>query len=88
MTRVDPDPTEQQTGLNTVKSPGNQPQWIAADALQAAFPTDSRMRQKAKEAVIKLETGKKHVPKSKPKYIEVGDDDCGEDFTSIAWVDA
>eukprot|EP00975_Prorocentrum_lima_P021825 4597794-Prorocentrum_lima.AAC.1 len=45
------------------------------------------MRQKAKEAAIKLETGKKDVPKSKPKHIEFGDDDCGEDYTSIAWVD-
>eukprot|EP00975_Prorocentrum_lima_P031190 6548214-Prorocentrum_lima.AAC.1 len=66
MTRKDPDPSEQQAGLKNVKEPGDEPQWIAADTLQAAFPTDSRMRQKAKEAAIKLETGKKHVPKSKP----------------------
>eukprot|EP00975_Prorocentrum_lima_P040877 8586744-Prorocentrum_lima.AAC.1 len=69
MTRKDPDPTEQQAGLEDAKAPESEPHWIAADALQAAFPTDSRMRQKAKEAAIKLETGKKHIPKSKPKHI-------------------
>eukprot|EP00975_Prorocentrum_lima_P061166 12823034-Prorocentrum_lima.AAC.1 len=26
--------------------------------------------------------------KSKPKHIELGNDDCGEDLSSIAWVDA
>eukprot|EP00975_Prorocentrum_lima_P057573 12072386-Prorocentrum_lima.AAC.1 len=60
MTRKDPGPSEQQAGTKNVKEPGNEPQWIATDTLQAAFPTDSRMRQKAKEAAIKLETGKKH----------------------------
>eukprot|EP00975_Prorocentrum_lima_P063553 12892222-Prorocentrum_lima.AAC.1 len=29
----------------------------------------------------------KYVPKSKPKHIEFGEDDCGEDLSSIAWVD-
>eukprot|EP00975_Prorocentrum_lima_P059228 12418183-Prorocentrum_lima.AAC.1 len=44
------------------------------------------MRQKAKEEAIKLEIGEKYIPKSKPKHIEFGNDDCGEDLSSIAWV--
>eukprot|EP00975_Prorocentrum_lima_P044412 9308005-Prorocentrum_lima.AAC.1 len=44
------------------------------------------MRQKAKEAAIKLGTAEKYVPKSKPKHIEFGDDNGGEDLSSIAWV--
>eukprot|EP00975_Prorocentrum_lima_P066330 12908633-Prorocentrum_lima.AAC.1 len=66
MTRKDPDHFDQQIGPEKVERPGAKPRWIPTDTLQAAFPTDSRMRQKAKEAVIELETGKKHVPKSKP----------------------
>eukprot|EP00975_Prorocentrum_lima_P004246 921848-Prorocentrum_lima.AAC.1 len=34
-----------------------EPCWIPEDALQAAFPTEQRMRQKAKEEVVKLEIG-------------------------------
>eukprot|EP00975_Prorocentrum_lima_P032935 6916255-Prorocentrum_lima.AAC.1 len=44
------------------------------------------MRQPATHETIKLETGEKHKPETKPKDIEVGDDDCGEDLSSIAWV--
>eukprot|EP00975_Prorocentrum_lima_P063653 12892798-Prorocentrum_lima.AAC.1 len=40
------------------------------------------VRQKAKEAAVKVEAGEKYVLKSKPKHIEFGDDDCGEDLSS------
>eukprot|EP00975_Prorocentrum_lima_P029058 6103531-Prorocentrum_lima.AAC.1 len=60
MTRKDPDPVERQADFEDDKAQRSEPLWVVADALQAAFPTDSRMRHKAKEAAIKLETGKKH----------------------------
>eukprot|EP00975_Prorocentrum_lima_P031755 6668362-Prorocentrum_lima.AAC.1 len=44
-----------------------------------------RREYKAKEEAVKLETGEKYKPKSKPKHIAFGDDDCGEDLSSIAW---
>eukprot|EP00975_Prorocentrum_lima_P038727 8133855-Prorocentrum_lima.AAC.1 len=44
------------------------------------------MRHRAKEEAIKLQIGEKYKPKSKPKQLEFGDDDCGEDRSSIAWV--
>eukprot|EP00975_Prorocentrum_lima_P021264 4477643-Prorocentrum_lima.AAC.1 len=45
------------------------------------------MIQKAKQEAVKLETGEKYKPKTKPKNIEFGNDDCGEDLSSIAWVE-
>ena len=48
-----------------------------------AFPTEARMKQKAKEKLHKELTGEKHQPKKKPKKIQFGDDDCGENFSSI-----
>eukprot|EP00975_Prorocentrum_lima_P050653 10607603-Prorocentrum_lima.AAC.1 len=44
------------------------------------------MRQKAKEEAIKLEIGDQYKHKSKPKHIEHGNHDCGEDLSSIARV--
>eukprot|EP00975_Prorocentrum_lima_P009752 2077587-Prorocentrum_lima.AAC.1 len=88
MSRKHLDHSDQPIGPEKVDRPDVGPQWIPTDALQAAFPTAFRERQKAKEAAIKLETGQKYVPKPKPKHIEFGNDDCGEDLSSIAWVDA
>eukprot|EP00975_Prorocentrum_lima_P044615 9349061-Prorocentrum_lima.AAC.1 len=42
-----------------VERPEAEPCWTPTDTLQAAFPTASRMRDKAKEAAVKLETGEK-----------------------------
>eukprot|EP00975_Prorocentrum_lima_P027046 5688804-Prorocentrum_lima.AAC.1 len=44
------------------------------------------MQQKATHEAIKSDTGEKHKPNTKPKHIEFGNDDCGEDLLSIAWV--
>eukprot|EP00975_Prorocentrum_lima_P064452 12897658-Prorocentrum_lima.AAC.1 len=45
------------------------------------------MRQEAEHEAVKLELGEKHKPKTKPEDIKFGDDDCGEDMSSIAWVE-
>eukprot|EP00975_Prorocentrum_lima_P062809 12887720-Prorocentrum_lima.AAC.1 len=45
------------------------------------------MRPKEKQEAVKLETGEKYKPKTKPKNIEFGNDDCGQDVPSIAWVE-
>eukprot|EP00975_Prorocentrum_lima_P001583 342190-Prorocentrum_lima.AAC.1 len=66
MTRKHPDHSDQEIGPEKAERPNVEPRWIPTDALQAAFPTASRERQKAKEAAFKQETGQKYVPKSKP----------------------
>eukprot|EP00975_Prorocentrum_lima_P012280 2604672-Prorocentrum_lima.AAC.1 len=43
------------------------------------------MRPKAKHEAIQWDVGGKHKPKTKPKDIEFGDDDWGEDLSYIAW---
>ena len=50
---------------------------------EEAYPTESRMKQKAKHAAEKEITGEKHKPKKKLVHIEPGYDDCGEDDSSI-----
>ena len=50
---------------------------------EEAYPTESRMKQKAKHAAEKALTGEKHKPKKKLVHIEPGYDDCGEDDSSI-----
>ena len=47
------------------------------------YPTEARLQQKAKEMDILSKTGVKHQPAKRSKKIEVGADDCGEDFKSI-----
>ena len=49
----------------------------------AAYPTEARMRQKEKEKQYKLLTGEKHKPKNRKKTIQPGNDDCGEDISSL-----
>ena len=44
---------------------------------EGAYPTESRMKQKAKHAAEKEITGEKHKPKKKLVHIEPGYDDCG-----------
>ena len=48
-----------------------------------AYPTESRMKQKAKHVAEKELTGEKHKPNKKLVHIEPGYDDCGEDDSSI-----
>eukprot|EP00975_Prorocentrum_lima_P037777 7946926-Prorocentrum_lima.AAC.1 len=62
-----------------------EPRWIPEKELQSAFPTEQRMRQKATQEAVKLNTGEKYKPKTKPKNIEFGNDGCGEDLPSIDW---
>eukprot|EP00975_Prorocentrum_lima_P021703 4571547-Prorocentrum_lima.AAC.1 len=62
-------PVDQPIEPEKVGRPEAESCWIPTDALKAAFPTASRMRQRAKEAVVKLEIGEKYVPMSKPKQI-------------------
>ena len=47
------------------------------------YPTESRVKQKEKEKAHKEQTGEKYVPKKRPVVIQPGDDDCGEDDSSI-----
>lgn len=49
----------------------------------SSFPTESRIRQKEKQAKLK-EQGIEIVKKKKVKVIEPGNDDCGEDESGIA----
>eukprot|EP00975_Prorocentrum_lima_P070645 12933304-Prorocentrum_lima.AAC.1 len=51
------------------------------------FQPHNECGKKAKAKAVKLEAGEKYKPISKPKHIEFGDDDCGEDFSSIAWIE-
>ena len=51
--------------------------------LHKLFPTEARIKQKAKEKRIKEETGEKHQPQKRKKTIHPGNDDCGEDFSSL-----
>ena len=44
------------------------------------------MRQKKKESDLKA-AGKEVVKKTRPKIIQPGKDDCGEDMTPIMFVD-
>ena len=53
------------------------------DQQEEAYPTESRMKQKAKHAAEKELTGEKHKPKKKQVHVEPGYDDCGEDDSSI-----
>ena len=48
-----------------------------------AFPTESRMRQKAKK-----EADPSYVPVKKKKIAELGYDDCGEDHTPLMYLDS
>ena len=50
---------------------------------EEVYPTESRIKQKAKHAAEKEITGEKHKPKKKLVHIEPGYDDCGEDDSSI-----
>ena len=50
---------------------------------QKAFPTESRIKQKAKHQLHKELTGEKQQPKKRAKKSHPGHDDCGEDFTSL-----
>ena len=47
------------------------------------YPTEARIRQKAKEKQHKLLTGEKPKPKKRARDIKPGYDDCGEDTTSL-----
>ena len=48
-----------------------------------AYPTEARMRQKAKGEEHQLRTGEKYKPKKREKVIQPGSDDCGEDISSL-----
>eukprot|EP00975_Prorocentrum_lima_P044044 9236180-Prorocentrum_lima.AAC.1 len=61
-----------------------EPRWIPEIEVQPAFPTAQRMRQKANQEAVTLETVEQYKPTTKPKNIEFGNDDCGEDVSSIA----
>eukprot|EP00975_Prorocentrum_lima_P035251 7406575-Prorocentrum_lima.AAC.1 len=55
-------PVDQPIEPEKVERPDAEPCCIPTDTLKAAFPTASRMRQKAKEAAVKLNIGEKYVP--------------------------
>ena len=46
------------------------------------YPTESRATQKEKEKAH-TETGERYITKKRPVVIQPGDDDCGEDDSSI-----
>ena len=50
---------------------------LRAEAAFRAFPTDERLRQKAK-----LKAG--HVPKARKQDVEDHHDDCGTDLSGLA----
>jgi hypothetical protein len=52
-------------------------------ATEIALPSESRIAQKAKEKALK-EQGIEIIKKKRPVTVEFGDDDMGEDITSIA----
>ena len=52
-----------------------------------SFPTESRMKQKEKEKIMK-EAGIQVTRKKKPQTVEYGGDDCGGDSTGIDFVDS
>ena len=56
---------------------------IEQGSQESVYPTEARMRQKEKEKQHKLLTGEKHKPKSRKKVIQPGNDDCGEDISSL-----
>lgn len=49
----------------------------------ASFPTDARERDKIRRKDEEARTGVKHKPKPKPRTVEDGHDDCGDDLTGI-----
>ena len=53
------------------------------DTLHELYPTESRVKQKEKEKAYTEQTGEKYVPKKRSVLIQPGDDDCGEDDSSI-----
>ena len=53
------------------------------DTTDQAFPTESRMKQKAKEAELKAQ-GQEIVRVKRPKHIAAGDDDLGADTATIS----
>ena len=56
---------------------------LEPSAPQELYPTESRVKQKEKEKAYKEKTGEKYVPKKRPVVIHPGNDDCGEDDSSI-----
>eukprot|EP00975_Prorocentrum_lima_P062360 12885232-Prorocentrum_lima.AAC.1 len=52
-----------------------EPRWIPESELQFAFPTEQRMRQRARQEALTLEIVEKYKPKTIPKNIEFGNDD-------------
>ena len=59
---------------SAIQSPKPRKSVLFQDQQEEAYPTESRMKQKAKHAAEK-----KHKPKQKLVHIEPGYDDCGED---------
>ena len=51
------------------------------DSTHELYPTESRVKQK--EKAHKEQTGERYVPKKRLVVIQPGDDDCGEDDSSI-----
>ena len=78
-------------GLATAAKPTRYPEILPerppTQEPEPTYPTESRMRQKAKERELKA-AGKEVVKKTKPKVIEPGTDDCGEDHTPIMFIDS
>eukprot|EP00975_Prorocentrum_lima_P028173 5922436-Prorocentrum_lima.AAC.1 len=53
----------------------------------SCLSTRTENETESEEEAVNLETGEKYKPKTKPKNIEFGSDDCWEDMSSIAWVE-
>ena len=63
-------------------APPNMPQEGQSAELQVAFPTDSKMREKARRKAEK-EQGIERVVKKTKKIVEEHYDDCGDDLSSL-----
>ena len=53
------------------------------DHAHELYPTERRIKQKEKEKAHTEQTGERYVPKKRLVVIQPGDNDCGEDDSSI-----